>query len=212
MLLSWLRKHYDEEDAPPGPRPFPRWGATAGIWVLVFLHPVSCGLYPAAFNLDDRTVEAVTRAVSAMPVGLPRADVERRIVELNASLPISMATDRERHRRLQDDAARYLSEKDAAVRRSLWLELSRATLVFVPWSGKLKEEPDRTAREQVFLRRTRMTSDIGEDKIRVRYGPAWAVEEIIYSSNRQLTMEGKPCTVHLVVPTPPEAAFPYPCP
>ncbi len=212
FLLSWIRQYYDDEQVHPGPRPFARWRATLGIWVLLFLHPVSCGLYPAAFNIDDRTVEAVTRAVSAMPVGLPRADMERRIVELNASLPISMTTDRERHRRLQDDAARYLSEKDAAVRRSLWLELSRATLVFVPWSGKLAEEPDRTAREQVFLRRTRMTSDIGEDKIRVRYTPAFTVDEIVYSSNRQLAMEREPCTVHLKVPAPPEASFPYPCP
>ena len=212
MLLSWIRKHGDDEAAQAGPRSFSRWWATAGIWALIALHPVSCGLYPAVMNLDDRTVDAVTRVVGAMPVGLPRVDVERRLVELNASLPISMATDRSRHRKLQDTAARYLSEKDAAVRRVLWPELSRATLVFIPWSGKLAEEPDRSAREQVFLRRTRATSDIGVDKIRVRYGPTFLVEEIVYSSNRQLLMERQPCTVHIIVPAPPEAEFPYPCP
>ena len=212
MLLSWIRKHDDDGAAQPGPRPFSRWRATAGIWALIVLHPVSCGLYPAVMNLDDRTVDAVTRVVGAMPVGLPRVEVERRLVELNALLPISMATDRSRHRKLQDAAARYLSEKNAAVRRVLWPELSRATLVFIPWSGKLAEEPDRNAREQVFLRRTRATSDIGVDKIRVRYGPAWTVEEIVYSSNRQLLMERQPCTVHIIVPAPPEASFPYPCP
>jgi hypothetical protein len=143
---------------------------------------------------------------------MPRDEVERRIVELNASLPISMETDRGRHRRLQEEAARYLATQDAAVRRSLWPALSRATLVFIPWSGKLAEEPDRNAREQVFLRRTRATSDIGVDKIRVRYGPAFTTEEIVYSSNRQLTEERAPCTVHLVMPAPPEASFPYPCP
>jgi hypothetical protein len=212
LLLSWIRKRFDDEETRPGSRPFVRWRATLGIWVLAFLHPISCGLYPAAFNLDDRTVDAVTRAVGAMPVGLPRVEVERRLVELNASLPISMATDRSRHRKLRDEAARYLSETDAAVRRSLWPELSRAALVFIPWSGKLAEEPDRRERAQVFLRRTRVTSDIGVDKIRIRYGPAWTVEEIVYSSNRQMTMERTPCTVHLVVPAPPEASFPYPCP
>jgi hypothetical protein len=212
MLLSWIRKHGDDEAAQPGPRPFSRWRATAGIWVLIILHPVSCGLYPAVMNLDDRTVDAVTRVVGAMPVGLPRVDVERRLVEVNASLPISMATDRSRHRKLQDAAARYLSENDAAVRRALWPELSRATLVFIPWSGKLAEEPDRSAREQVFLRRTRATSDIGVDRIRVRYGPAWTVEEIVYSSNRQLTEVRGACTIHLIVPSSPDASFPYPCP
>jgi hypothetical protein len=212
MLLSWLRKHGDDAAAQPGLQPFPRWRATAAIWALMVLHPVSCGLYPAVMNLDDRTVDAVTRVVGAMPVGLPRGEVEKRLVELNAVLPISMATDRSRHRQLQDTAARYLSEKDAAVRRSLWPELSRATLVFIPWSGKLAEEPDRNAREQVFLRRTRATSDIGVDRIRVRYGPALTMEEIVYSSNRQLTEVRGACTIHLIVPSPPEASFPYPCP
>jgi len=212
FVLSWIRQYYDDEEAHPGPRPFPRWRATLGIWVLAFLHPVSCGLYPAAFNLDTRTVEDISQAVGTMQAGMPRDEVERRIVELNASLPISMETDRGRHRRLQEEAARYLATQDAAVRRSLWPALSRATLVFIPWNGKLAEEPDRNAREQVFLRRTRATSDIGVDKIRVRYGPAFTTEEIVYSSNRQLTEERAPCTVHLAMPAPPEASFPYPCP
>jgi hypothetical protein len=37
------------------------------------------------------------------------------------------------------------------------------------------------------------------------------VEEIVYTSNRQLTEVRGPCTVHLVVPSPPETSFPYPC-
>jgi len=211
LVLSWVRQYYDDAAAHPRPRPFARWRATVGIWILGFLHPVSCGLYPAAFNLDTRTVEAISQAVGTMQVGMPRAEVERRIVELNAVLPISMQMDQERHRGDQQAVVRYLAEKDPTARRQLWPALSRATLVFIPWSGKLAEEPDRNGREQVFLRRTRATSDIGVDKIRVRYGPALTVEEIVYSSNRQLTMEREPCTVHLVVPAPPEAAFPYPC-
>ncbi len=211
LLLSWLRKHYDDE-AHPGPRPFARWRATLGIWLLVFLHPVSCGLYPAAFNLDDRTVDEISRAVGAMHAGMPRAETERRIIELNATLPISMQTDREQHRVRQEEVARYLFEKDAVVRRRLWPAIARATLVFVPWMAKPGEEPDPTAREQVFLRRTRMSSDIGVDKIRARYTPAFTVDEIVYSSNRQLTAEREPCTVHIKVPAPPEASFPYPCP
>jgi len=212
LLLSWIRKHFDDDEIRPGSRPFVRWRATIGIWMLAFLHPVSCGLYPAAFNLDDRTVQEITRAVGVLSAGMSRADVERRIVELSAALPVSMNADRGRHRRHQEDVARYLAEKDSAVRRQLWPGLSRATLVFIPWSGKLAEEPDPSARAQVFLRRTRATSDIGVDKIRVRYGPAWTVEEIVYSSNRQLLMERQPCTVHIIVPAPPEAEFPYPCP
>jgi len=210
LVLSWVRRQYDD-DTPPGPPPFPRWRATLALWGLLLLHPVSCSLYPAAFNLDSRTVEDITRAVGAMSVGLPRVEVERRIVELNAALPVSMRTDLARHRRYQEEVARYLAEQDPAARRRLWPELSRATLVFVPWGLKPGEEPDRSAREPVFLRRTRATSDIGVDRIRVRYGPTSAVEEIVYMSNRQLTMERQPCTVHIVVPAPPEASFPYPC-
>ncbi len=212
LVLSWLRKYYDDEEAHPGPRPFPRWRTTIGIWMLGFLHPVSCGLYPAAFNLDTRTVEDISQVVETMPAGMPRDEVERRIVELNATLPISMRMDRDRHREDQQAVVRYLAEKDPTARQQLWPALSRVTLVFIPWSGKLSEEPDRNGREQVFLRRTRATSDIGVDKIRVRYGPAFTAEEIVYSSNRQLTMEREPCTVHLAVPAPPEASFPYPCP
>jgi hypothetical protein len=212
LVLSWIRKHYDDEATHPGPRPFARWRATLGIWILAFLHPIACGLYPAAFNLDTRTVEDISRAVGTLRVGMPRDEVERRIVELNAALPISMQMDHERHRGDQQAVVRYLAEKDPAARRQLWPALSRATLVFIPWGLKPGEEPYRTAREQVFLHRTRATSDIGVDKIRVRYGPAFTAEEIVYSSNRQLTMERTPCTVHLVVPAPPEASFPYPCP
>ncbi len=212
LVLSWLRQYYDDDAAHPGPWPFARWRATMGIWILAFLHPVSCGLYPAVFNIDTRTVEEITRAVGVMRVGMSRAEVEQRIVELNAALPVSMETDRSRHRKLQDEAARYLDERNAAVRRSLWTELSRATLVFIPWGVKPAEEPDRSAREQVFLRRTRATSDIGVDTIRVRYGPALTVEEIVYSSNRQLLMERQPCTIHVMIPAPPETSFPYPCP
>jgi len=212
FLLSWLRRHYDDEEARPGPRPFARWQATLGIWLLVFLHPVSCGLYPATFNIDDLTVDEISRAVGAMRVGMPRTEVERRIVELNATLPITMQTDLGHHRMRQEEVVRYLLAQDPAVRRRLWSELARATLVFIPWGAKPTEEPDPSAREQLFLRRTRASSDIGVDKIRVRYTPAFTVDDIVYSSNRQLTMESEPCTVHMKVPAPPEASFPYPCP
>ena len=123
-----------------------------------------------------------------------------------------MATDRTGHQQLQEQVARLMAETDPAVQRQRWSELSQATLVFIPWGVKPGEEPDRNARDQVFLRRTRATSDIGVDRIRVRYGPAWTVEEIVYSSNRQMTMEREPCTIHQIVPSPPEASFPYPCP
>jgi hypothetical protein len=212
FLLSWIRQYYDDEQAHPGPWPFVRWRATLGIWVLLFLHPVSCGLYPAAFDIDDRTVEEISRAVGTMRVGMSRADVEKRIIEMNAGLPISMRTDRERHQRRQEEVARYLLEKDPGVRRRIWPDLARATLVFIPWGAKPGEDPDPTAREQVFLRRTRASSDIGVDTLRVRYTSAFTVDEIVYSSNRQLTMEREPCTVHLIVPAPPEVSFPYPCP
>jgi len=212
FLLSWIRQYYDDEQAHPGPRPFVRWRATLGIWALALLHPVSCALYPAAFNLDDRTVDGISRAVGTMHVGMSRDEVEKQLIELNTTLPISMRTDREQHWRWQEELARYLSEKDPAVRRRIWPDLARATLVFIPWGAKLNDEPDPTAHEQVFLRRTRGSSDIGVDKLRVRYTPAFAVEEIVYSSNRQLTMEREPCTIHLKVPAPPATNFPYPCP
>jgi len=212
FLLSWIRQYYDDEQAHPGPRPFVRWRATLGIWALALLHPVSCALYPAAFNLDDRTVDGISRAVGTMHVGMSRDEMEKQLIELNTTLPISMRTDREQHWRWQEELARYLSEKDPAVRRRIWPDLARATLVFIPWGAKLYDEPDPTAHEQVFLRRTRGSSDIGVDKLRVRYTPAFAVEEIVYSSNRQLTMEREPCTIHLKVPAPPATNFPYPCP
>ena len=212
LLVSWIRKHYDDEGTHPGPRPFTRWRATLGIWLLAFLHPVSCGLYPTAFNLDTRTVEAISRAVNAMQVGMTRDEMEKRIVALNAALPISMQMDQERHRRDQQYVARYLTAQDPAARRQLWPALSSATFVFIPWGTKLGEEPDRNAREQVFLRRMRVSSNIGVDRIQIRYGPAFGVEEVVYSSNRQLLMESQPCTIHAVIPVPPDAEFPYPCP
>ena len=212
LSLSWIRKLHDEAAANSGPRSFARWRATLGIWLLVFLHPVSCGLYPAVFNLDTRTVEEIGRAVAAMRVGMPRGDVEKLILALNATLPVSMGTDPEQHRRHQGEVSQYLAEKDPAVRRQLWPVISRATLVFVPWGLKPPAEPDREAREQMFQRRMRATSDIGVDRIKVRYGPSFTVEEIVYSSNRQLTMERQPCTVHIIVPALPETSFPYPCP
>jgi len=212
LLLSWLRQYYDDEQAHSGPRPFVRWRATLGIWALALLHPVSCGLYPAAFDIDDRTVEEISRSVGMMHVGMSHAEVEKRIIEMNAVLPISMRTDLKQHRRWQEEVARYLLEKDPAVRRPIWPDLARATLVFIPWGAKPGEEPDPTAREQVFLRRTRASSDIGVDNLRVRYTPGFNVDVIVYSSNRQLTMEREPCTVHLIVPAPPATNFPYPCP
>ena len=179
---------------------------------MLFLHPVACGLYPAVFNVDTRTVEDISRTVAAMQVGMSRAALDQQIVALNATLPVSMGTDLAQHRRHQGEVSRYLTERDQAVRRELWPLLSRATLVFVPWDKTSGGEPDREAREQVFHRRMRASSDIGVDTIRIRYGPSFTVEEIVYSSNRQLLMERQPCTVHLIVPAPPEASFPYPCP
>lgn len=212
FLLSWLRQRHDAAEGNKGPRLFVRWPATIGIWLLVFLHPASCGLYPAVFNLDTQTVEGISRAVSAMRVGMSRIEVERQIVGLNAALPVSMGTDLGQHGQRQREVARYLVESDQAVRRLLWQDLSRAILVFVPWNPKPGGEPEQDARVQVFQRRLRASSDIGVDTIRVRYGPSFLVEEILYSSNRQLTEVRGPCTVHLVVPSPPEASFPYPCP
>src|SRR2546422_458746 len=69
FLLSWLRQYYDDEPSHPDPRPFVRWRATLGIWTLALLHPVSCALYPAVFNLDDRTVDEISRAVRAHEEG-----------------------------------------------------------------------------------------------------------------------------------------------
>src|SRR5437879_11041182 len=146
-----------------------------------------------------------------MRVGMPRDEIEQRIIELNATLPISMQTAGQQHRVRQEEVARYLLEKDPAVRRQIWPDLARATLVFIPWGAKPGEEPDPTAREQVFLRRTRASSDIGVDTLRVRYTSAFTVDELVYSSDRQLTMEREPCTVHLIIPAPPATNFPSPC-
>jgi hypothetical protein len=212
LLLSWLRRRRDDTETEVGVKPFARWRATLGIWLLLFLHPVSCGLYPAAFNLDTRTVEEISRAVAAMQVGMPRAAVEQRIVELNATLPVSMGTDQDQHHKHQAETARYLAETEPTARRILWPVLSRATLVFIPWDLQSGGEPDREAREQGFSRRIRTSSDIGVDMIRIRYGPSFTVEEIVYSSNRQLLMERQPCTIRVMIPVPTEASFPYPCP
>jgi hypothetical protein len=213
LTLSWIRQ---QGDASGGRlHTFPRWSATIGIWVLAFLHPVSCGLYPAAFNLDSRTVDEVTRAVSRMHAGMSRADVEQKIVALNADLPVPMETSLAEHEAHARAVARYLSmnggTNNAGERERLWPEISRATLVFVPW-GPDGKPPSADARGQLFQRRIRASSDIGLDKIKVRYGADDKVEEIIYSSNRQLTEVRAPCTIHMIVPAPPEASFPYPCP
>jgi hypothetical protein len=208
--LSWIRQRHDNA-ADSGPRSFARWRATLGIWLLAVLHPVSCGIYPWAFNLDDRTVEGIIRTVETMKAGMTREEVEEQIMTLNAMLPVSMGTDLEQHHRHQREVSRYLEEKDPAVRRLIWPVISRATYVFVPWSLKPPAEPDREAREQLFQRRMRATSDIGVDRIKVRYGPSFTVEEVVYSSNRQLTMERQPCTVHIIVPAQPATSFPYPC-
>ena len=73
FLLSWIRQYYDDEQAHPGPRPFVRWRATVGIWMLALLHPVSCALYPAVFNLDDRT------DIAEMPLRPARGDLAHQI-------------------------------------------------------------------------------------------------------------------------------------
>ncbi len=210
FALSWVRHAFDVKDAES--RPFPRWAATIGIWALALLHPVSCALYPASFNLDTRTVDAISKAVSAVPVGLPRAAVEKRIVDLNASLPISMQSDAGEQRRHQEAVARYFAEASPAARSEIWRSVSKSPLVFIPWGVESGGEPDRGARDQAFIRRLRPSSDIGVDRIRVRYGPRDTVEEIVYTSNRQLTMEREPCTVHMMVPAAPETSFPFPCP
>jgi hypothetical protein len=212
LALSWLRKCHNDPDADPGFRSFARWRASVGLWVLLVLHPVSCSLYPAAINLDRRTVEDIRRAVGNVPVGTARTDVEKLIGTLNATLPVSMGTDLEQHRARQAEVVRYIAERDPAVRKELWPRLARANFVFIPWGLKSGEEPERGGREQVFLRRSRATSDIGVDKIRVRYGPDFRMQDLAYSSNRQLTEFRGTCTIHLTVPAPPEASFPYPCP
>lgn len=210
--LSWLRKRQDDPDADPGFRSFARWRATVGLWVLLVLHPLSCGLYPAVLNLDSTTVEDISAEVSKLRVGASRAEVEQLIQTLNRTLPVSMGTDLAQYRAHQAEVAHYMAEHDPTLRRELWPHLSRANFVFIPWGLKAGEEPDPAGREQLFLRRSRATSDIGVDKIRVRYGPDSRMQDLGYSSNRQLTENRGTCTVHLTVPAPPEASFPYPCP
>ena len=199
FVLSWIRQQRDEAEVSRST--FPRWRATLGIWLLAFLHPVSCGLYPSVFNLDSRTMNEITSAVSKMQAGMSRTEVERQIVALNAELPISMETNWVEHEAHARAVARYLSTPDPEERQRIWSNLSRAILVFVPGS-----------REELYERRIRASSDIGVDRIKVRYGTGDKVEEIIYSSNRQLTEVRGACTIHVVVPAPPDTSFPYPCP
>ncbi len=209
FTLSWIRKKQDEADGRSNT--FPRWRATIAIWLLAFLHPVSCGLYPAVFNLDTRTLEQITRSVAGMQTGMSRSEVEREIIVLNAKLPIPMGADQAEHETQARAVGRYLTTHDAEERARLWAQISRAILIFVPW-GPGGTPPDPGDASQFFQRRTRASSDMGQDRIKVRYGPGDKVEEIIYSSNRQLTEARGPCTIHLIVPAPPEASFPIPCP
>ena len=202
FALSWIRRQRDEAEGKFTTSP--RWRATLAIWLLAFLHPVSCGLYPSLFNLDSRTVEGITSAVAKMQAGMSRAEVERQIVALNADLPIPMETNRAEHEAHARAVARYLSTPDPGERQRLRSDISRAILVFVPSSPG--------SREELYERRIRASSDIGVDRIKVRYGTGDKVEEIIYSSNRQLTEVRGACTIHVIVPAPPETSFPYPCP
>jgi hypothetical protein len=209
LTLSWVRQQGDL--VPEGRRrSYPRWQATLALVLLAFLHPVSCVLYPAVFNLDTRTVDAVAAAVRHMQVGMPRYDVHRGIVALNNGLPISMGTNASDHQKHQKQVEAYLTASDAD-RQRLWAELSRATLVFVP-VGIDRKPPAREAREEVFQRTVRTSSDIGADRLTLRYGPTGRLEEVIYSSNRQLTEVTAPCTIHIIVPASPDTSFPYPCP
>ena len=158
----------------------------------------------ASARSAGRTVEGITSAVAKMQAGMSRAEVERQIVALNADLPIPMETNRAEHEAHARAVARYLSTPDPGERQRLWSDISRAILVFVPSSPG--------SREELYERRIRASSDIGVDRIKVRYGTGDKVEEIIYSSNRQLTEVRGACTIHVVVPAPPDTAFPYPCP
>ncbi len=209
FALSWIRKQQDEAEGRGNT--FPRWRATIAIWLLAFLHPVSCGLYPAVFNLDNRTLEQITRSVAGMHSGMSRSEVEREITVLNAELPLPMGTDQAEHEAQSRAVDRYLSSHDAEERARLWTQISRAILVFVPW-GPDGTAPDPGEASQFFQRRTRASSDMGQDRIKVRYGPGDRVEEIIYSSNRQLTEARGACTIQLIVPAPAESSFPIPCP
>jgi hypothetical protein len=209
FALSWIRRQRDEAEGSQ--TLFPRWRSTLAIWLLAFLHPVSCGLYPSVFNLDSRTTNEITSAVSKMQAGMSRAEVERQIVALNTGLPIAMETNRAEHEAHARAVARYLSTPDPEERQRLWSDISRAILVFVPREPNGKPSSSGS-REELYERRIRASSDIGVDRIKVRYGTADKVEEIIYSSNRQLTEVRGACTIHVIVPAPPETSFPYPCP
>ena len=110
FALSWIRRQRDEAEG--NLTLFPRWRSTLAIWLLAFLHPVSCGLYPSVFNLDSRTTNEITSAVSQMQVGMSRAEVERQIVALNTDLPIAMETNRAEHEAHARAVTRYLSTPD----------------------------------------------------------------------------------------------------
>ena len=209
FTLSWIRQQRDEAEARSSA--FQRWRATFGIWLLAFLHPISCGLYPSVFNLNSHTMKEITSAVSKMQVGMSRAEVERQIVALNAELPISMETNRAEHEAHARAVARYLSTPDPGERQRIWADISRAILVFVP-RGPAGQPFSPGSREELYERRIRASSDIGVDRIKVLYGTGETVEEIIYSSNRQLTEVRGACTIHVIVPAPPDTSFPYPCP
>jgi hypothetical protein len=211
LSLSWIRQRRDEKAGSPPIQSFPRWRATLPIWLLIILHPISCGLYPAIFNLDSRTVQEIVLAVGDMSVGMPRAEVQRRIIALNSSLPVPIGADLSEHDFRVRQVAQYLSTQDPVIRERLWPDISRATLVFLPMASS-GSAPDLEQTEQHFRRRLRGASDIGIDTIRIEYGPAWTVVKIVYTSNRQLTEVRGPCTIHLIIPAPPEVSFPYPCP
>jgi hypothetical protein len=206
LTLSWVRQQHNQSGADHA-----RWRVTLLLWLLVFLHPVSCTLYPAVFNLDRQAVEGITTVVRTMQVGMPRDQVERKIIDLNQSLPVSMSIDDTQHEAEVKEVAQYLSTSDPEQRQRLRSKIVRATLVFVPVE-KAGQSAENNPREQVFQRRLRRSSDIGVDRIEVRYGPTDRLEQIIYSSNRQLTEVRAPCTIHFIVPAPPDTAFPYPCP
>lgn len=205
FTLSWVRQQQNQAEGVSA-----SWRLTVILWLLVLLHPVSCGLYPALFNLDRSTVEGITAVVSTIPVGLPRDQVVKTILELNRTLPVSMGVDDTQHLADVSEVAQYLTTTDPDARRSLRSKIDHATLVFVPMEKNAQGR--NTPREEVYQRRVRSSSNIGVDRIEIRYGVGDGVEEVVYSSNRQLTEVRKPCTIHFIVPAPPETSFPYPCP
>jgi PII-like signaling protein len=206
FTLSWIRQQQNQQDVVSAP-----WRLTVILWVLVLLHPVSCGLYPALFNLDQRTVEGITTVMGTIQVGMPRDQVEQKILELNRALPVSMGVDDTQHDANVDAMAQYLTTTDPEQRYRLRLKMVHATLVFVP-TEKGDQAAPTNPRQEVFQRRVRRSSDIGVDRIEIRYGTGDRLEQLVYSSNRQLTEVRAPCTIHFIVPAPPETSFPYPCP